>query len=764
MKNNDTMVRFKDGDEDEMKPRKRNKVKYVKDKEGVYNEQEEHDEFFRGRDLTCCFICFTLVIALIIYFCIFFTTGNPIEKQNVENFISSNLTIIKHDNLDSDLQRYHSPNIDSCVDPYESVCKEYKDVSLFEKGDKLNKLLVKKMDDTISKEGSEVFYRKIHTHMKKEDYLEIQKVQNITQTIRLFFKKCMNFSETTSKEKINIIYNNQLFKELIQDIHDFTSFSHVVGKLSKHNIETPITIDFKPFIVNKNTFETAEIYSVEPSGDPLFHIEVDRSINEYKKRYLRMTLKKITKELLHLLGHKEEHIIFRNHRMTKDFLKSCGIEKNYKRNVENEMNIVSYEELDNVFKNFNFKSYLDISEFKTIKYSVKVNINNIKYFQNFDNRYRSISQLQWKHYFIINLIYSFLIRTINISGKIETKIEKCIRFTKEYYPISTCRIFKHYLRDTEHYGSEEIMIQSLNTVLKGMIEEYIEKINYDTLCLKERISKDDIIKKLRNIKIYAGKCSIMDKINRIAYTSDNWLEMVEKSEYSIGKDFIQNNTFIDVINEFNQQEIFKLERHTDFELYYKDMTNTMTELNAWFDNYFNIIVIPPGFLVYPFYSEKFNSYQLWSVLTVIAGHEIFHAVKHYLDHSMVLKPNEKECMYQMKTEFIKLYECHKMDVAIDFKYGKRTLDENLADFFGLEISFKNWLRNLKDKTHIEEKTKRFFLNYLQIWCKDSDYYYDNKDMHATSKNRAIIPLLGTFVKDHFERTFNCTFKSLNKMC
>lgn len=743
MKKKDDLIKYRDEDE---KPLQLRKVEYKSIK------TFDHD-VLRGRNFTPIYIGIAVVIIICLFLFIPFATVPTPKPTHQAHFVQENMTTTRTStHHDHEVMNYKINYQYSCTDPYESVCKNYNGISLFDKGDKQNKELIRYMENDIKNSEQHKKY------VFKKD-VKIVDIQQRTKDMNLFFRKCVDFFDIDHSKRLKLISENHLLLDLIKEIHKFETFSSLVGKLSKHNVETPITIDLRPFVIDKNTFKTEEIYSIELSGDPLLFIDVDIDIQEERRVSLKNFYKKNAVRILELIGYHDYKLIIQNHEKIRDFLVNAGLRRNYIKNIDNEFNIVTFTQVHFLFKNFNFDEYLHHSGFQQIKYATKMNMNKPEFFREFDENFNKYKIIEWKHYFIINVLYSMIKRVFNIGTHLENKREKCLRFTKEYYPIGACRNFKHHLQHTEHYGNEADVIKKLNNVIHGMIQEYAEKVRMGQFCLHGSESKEEVIQKLNNLKVVIGTCSVIDKINKIAYTGDAWLNEMEKSEYSITSEFIEKSSFIEIINEFHQLEVFKLQRHEDYDIYYKNSVNTLTDLNAWFDNYFNAVVIPPGLLVYPFHSKYFRNHQIWSVLTVVVGHELFHAFKFYLDSGVKITQTERMCLKNMQNEFIKLYDCHKKDLN-DKNYGKRTLDENMADFYGLQTSYENWFRN-EDKMNIGEKEKKFFLNYLQIWCKD-DFYDYKPDVHASLSNRANIPLLS--VREHVIRSLNCSFDEYNKKC
>lgn len=752
----ESLVRYKKDDY------KKNVGKYKKTDtiSGEYKKFDHGEDILENRNFKPLFFAF--IVAILIFLIIYlllptFPDKNDIYKLKYTEDIK--IEKKKPELPDYMINHYDINHENSCFKPYESVCENNVGVSHFEVGRRSNKLLIEKMNESIIKGIVENKKHDIFEHHNKNSHSELNKIQNETKSMNLFYIKCLDFFNQNSNEKINSIFNDELFKELLHSIYNFNKFSEIIGKLSKNNIQTPITIDLKPFVINKDTYITDEIFSVEMSGDPFL---VQNEMDAEKTILMKYQIKKITEKILIKLGYGNSEKIYQNYLNINNFLLSCGLKKESMLNVDGKTEFMDYNELRMIFKNFDFDNYINLSGFHSIRNGKIVNVNNKNYFMKFDENYKKYDKLQWKHYFLLNLIYDFIKRIYNFNGKYENNSSKCVRIVKEYYPITSCRTFKHLLSKTEHLKNEEIATKKIEKIVSFLVNEYVEKITKNNFCLNTKESKNDIIKKIKNMKIYVGKCSVIDKINKRIYTTDNWINQIEKSEYQIEKKYMKKKDFVGIINAFHQLEIFKLERHETYDVYYKDSTESLTSLNAWFDNVFNIIVIPPGFLVYPFYSDKYVSHQLWSILTVVAGHEIYHAFEHFFQTNQYLNSQEIQCDRYIKEEFVKIYNCYRMGTYGDKGYGKRTLGENMADHYGLQISFDNWLKNIEDTNNLEEKKIRFFINYLRIWCKDTNYYYDDEDEHATSYNRAILPLLS--LKEEFKTAFNCSFHLFDKKC
>lgn len=118
---------------------------------------------------------------------------------------------------------------------------------------------------------------------------------------------------------------------------------------------------------------------------------------------------------------------------------------------------------------------------------------------------------------------------------------------------------------------------------------------------------------------------------------------------------------------------------------------------------------------------------------------------------------ENECLSKKENNFIDFYDKNKRDTYFAKDYGKRTLNENMADYYGLKGAFNGWVESESNNNNnmvLNEKIKYYIMSYLKLWCKDSTYIYNDNDKHGTLFNRAILPLKG--LKNYYETSFNCS--------
>lgn len=730
-------------------------------KEDKKDKKREKD-IFEGRNLKplmyiyLCIIIFILIFVFVAYTFLsefWFTIKTNFEVKNEkENFINTHISDFSK--MGSEIIKYKFDDKKTCNDVYGNICKQNNGVSLFDIGTENSLKLIKKMNGAIR--NFDVNHFKIADRNKRFSFIKLTQhhKENIDRMkdMNEFYVKCKEFHDS-GYGKIKKIYENPLFKSLIHEIINYKDISEIFGLLSKNNIDVPIGIDLKPFVVDKEKYIIEELVSIEMSGIPLKYIKTS-SIQKERRDLLKDVYKNVLSEIMSNIGVRHPEIVISDAKEINAFLNRNGLRK---RRDKKEDKIIRKEDIKNIFKNFDFDNYINKSSITFYQYSKTININKVSFFELFDIGYKNIPDSKWKNYLLYNTIISFIKRSFDLIGDYENSDLKCLRITKEYYPISTCRIFKHFMENEPEYGNNEETISKITKIVEDLIDEFIKNIDNSFFCVKMKNNIERLKVKMKNIKIHVGKCAIMDRINKISYVKEDWINMVEKSEYSVNT----THKYMEIINEFNKKQIFRLERNDDFDIYYKDLTFFLTELNAWYDNYFNHIVIPPGFFVYPFYSKNFKPWELWSVLSgnnsikiVICSHEIFHSFFFHLTNNLDLTSEESRCINERKNYFINLYNINKKHSDIDVKYGERTLNENMADFFGLQISYNNWFHKAQvNLTNIEERKKNFFIRYVQTWCKDSSYTYDTEDEHASLDNRGFIPLLS--LNDEIYKVFNC---------
>ncbi|KAJ9589999.1 hypothetical protein L9F63_016891, partial [Diploptera punctata] len=191
------------------------------------------------------------------------------------------------------------------------------------------------------------------------------------------------------------------------------------------------------------------------------------------------------------------------------------------------------------------------------------------------------------------------------------------------------------------------------------------------------------------------------------------------------------------------------------------------EVNAYYGNQENDIMIPAGILLFPFYGLGLEALNYGNTGSTI-GHELTHGFDSSgwkFDKSGNLRQwwsNSSIAEYMNRTQcYVQQFNDYEIDGFV--VNGTNTLPENIADDGGLRASLLAY-QELVKKNGVEPKLpgfedftheQLFFLSYGNAWCETwtTKYLQDMKnDVHAPQYFR-LIGSVSNF--EEFSRVWNC---------
>jgi putative endopeptidase len=303
--------------------------------------------------------------------------------------------------------------------------------------------------------------------------------------------------------------------------------------------------------------------------------------------------------------------------------------------------------------------------------------------------------------------------------------------------------------DDYHYNFYEKMLEGQHTKLpqkyltlilvKKYLTQPLSEI-YRKYFLKDSLKENttEFIKKIRNSAIeqinknkwlqYTTKTIARTKIKEMIL-SIGW---PEKNMPYIFPDLQTNNLLENVYllsETISIQEIQILNKSIKPGMYWQEPT---FNVNAFYYNEINQLLVPAASLMYPFFSEKKSIGWNYGGLGCVIGHEIVHAFdengKKYgpkgLYKNWWLKiDNRRYNIYSKK--LINFY--NKTKIYGTFIDGKSTLNENLADLGGISIALHALKNEIKEKTDKEKKQELqdFFISYAVSWRTNQEKQKDH---------------------------------------
>lgn len=178
-------------------------------------------------------------------------------------------------------------------------------------------------------------------------------------------------------------------------------------------------------------------------------------------------------------------------------------------------------------------------------------------------------------------------------------------------------------------------------------------------------------------------------------------------------------------------------------------------VNAYYNPTRNEIVFPAGILQAPFFDEKAEPVLNYGGFGAVIGHELIHAFddagsQYDADGNLNMWWSEEDRKnFEQRADVVRRqYDAY---VVLDSLHvnGSLTLGENIADIFGVRMSYYAWKRSLKGqpapvKAQGFTPEQRFFIAFGQIWAgKDRDEALRTQvatNPHSPSQFRVIGPL------------------------
>lgn len=155
-------------------------------------------------------------------------------------------------------------------------------------------------------------------------------------------------------------------------------------------------------------------------------------------------------------------------------------------------------------------------------------------------------------------------------------------------------------------------------------------------------------------------------------------------------------------------------------------------VNAYYNPTRNEIVFPAGILQAPFFDERAEAVLNYGGFGAVIGHELIHAFDDagsQYDAEGNLKQwwsDADRKNFEARADLVRRqYDAYTVLDSLHIN-GQLTLGENIADIFGLRMSYYAWKRSLKGqpapvKAQGFTPEQRFFIAFGQIWAgKDRD--------------------------------------------
>ena len=753
----------------------------------------------------CCLKLFLLIgsICLVVFFITLFEI-RPYNPIGINNSLLKP-TPFEIDLGDTDLTHVHhsnpllgihlkNPYVDKCTNPYGHWCTSHHKQSMFVKANELNKKVVQNMKDMLSSDNPSRYDPTVNTinfkslfqsDLDKHSITTIDQLKTLDinekpkgpfQHAKMFFKTCVQFKNKKESDKYKIISNHPTIEFLLNEVIEkqlktINDLSKVMGILYSNGINVPINVDMRPLFHNIKNPKDQLTLSIEQSGVPLSFLMLNDEIDTNEKKEILEIIFRTIKMVLkpHIEVADNIDVIENDALSIQTMLYNNGIRYNMERDTVKAYKLSKLMTLNEFQKELHQININEFLQYADLPIHIKIknyNVHTLEFFKQLDQNINTFTLEQWKNYLKVNTITTILKELkmlLNDWRKEDT--DECYQMTYEYFPMTMCRVFQDHINHSEYHNQGDA--QRIEGLVQQMIRTYTTLITNDPemFSIKTKKVQDYVIKKMQSISVHAGKCTIMNGINKVAFTHPEWIEKMMHNERSMK--VLRNSTMVDIILEFHKSQLFRLQRHADFDTYYQYLVRSETSLNAWFDSLFNQVVIPNGFIQYPFHSMNYKSWQIHALMMTIIGHELFHALEFWLDHCPYLTKEERQGIEKLNKCMIDLYQDTPDQSPKDWsdrKYGKRTVHENKADHMGVYIAYMDWKNEtIHNGKSIDLTRQHYFAFYHQIWCTDNYNGHHRDDPHAGMPDRGKIPLI--MLRKEYMEAFKCkTFSDMRQPC
>ncbi|EGT46138.1 hypothetical protein CAEBREN_01869 [Caenorhabditis brenneri] len=199
-----------------------------------------------------------------------------------------------------------------------------------------------------------------------------------------------------------------------------------------------------------------------------------------------------------------------------------------------------------------------------------------------------------------------------------------------------------------------------------------------------------------------------------------------------------------------------------------DMGAPMMEPNAFYLRQGNKLMVMASLMEAPFFDISFPNYARIARIGFILGHEIGHGFdnfgKYYdenADERLWLAPEDMTPFDERTMCFVKQYESYNDPYFGKNLNGRRTLRENIADDFAIDVAWRTFKKS-NSSSELElplfwryDINKLFFKSYALNWCSSHPTHSleeELKNKHGTPSFR-INGVLANFKP--FAETFKC---------
>ncbi|KAL3285782.1 hypothetical protein HHI36_000306 [Cryptolaemus montrouzieri] len=336
----------------------------------------------------------------------------------------------------------------------------------------------------------------------------------------------------------------------------------------------------------------------------------------------------------------------------------------------------------------------------------------------------------------------------NIKTSSEERYKTCFDLTDERFKYVKETIYiRHKMKPKVREQLTELI-----DIMKDIFKEHIRASTWMDDETKQRgVEKTDLIEKLIGADEILYDVEKFDRIlgvDSLEFSSDNAFQVLKE------KNIKENQHLWETLNDEHEN--------------WRSFFMKANQVNAFFAMPLNLMIIPAPILNSVFFNYKNPAYMNYGAIGRVVGHELMHGFGE-AGREVLLKNDVIVDWWTNATAeaFNKTKQCVIQEYEkTPFRYelnGTLTLEENLADFVGIDIAYEAYLKWEK-KHGAEKKLPGIPLTPKQIfWIQTGTFLcfrkLDDEDVDMEAEDEHAIPgfrvSAGTRNSKYFAKDFNC---------
>jgi predicted metalloendopeptidase len=330
----------------------------------------------------------------------------------------------------------------------------------------------------------------------------------------------------------------------------------------------------------------------------------------------------------------------------------------------------------------------------------------------------------YRDYMIYNVVAQDapFVPSANAQADRKAMLQRALQYNRYY----------KYRVTVENYGRDNIYKQECQEILERMRQIFIQRI--DSLDWMSDATKVEARKKAEAMKFYIGYPDQWDDAMTPAVSGDCLLETATQ----LRQDALRKNYALTSKNfDENAWDVWAI-------------IAQFTTDNAFYQRTANCLVILPAWITRPRFDSSLSESTYYTTSYVFA-HEFCHGfdAKGSLYDADGIKrdwwePADREAFQQKQQAMIDLFSQLEDYPGVNAN-GQQTLDENMADYGGIEMALECYKQRLKEQgftgAQFDEQIKKFFISFAAFWKMERELslnelkHYHEKDTHALAHVR-----------------------------